>query len=212
MKNIYLDFPYINEIEAQIVEKQNIDGKIYFNLDKTIVYYNDDNKTFSDIGFINNKKIQNSIKHDDKIWYYIDDSINDNNVTMSIDWKHRYHLMQQFSSIYLFKDYIKTIYQIDTLNYCIDENFTYLDLDISYNDFNEHLYKINKTLQLCQNFIDSAITLNIKGITVANSSEIRNMEIEKIIKTEENNIRIYLLSGNKLIKIYNDLYKKKESI
>lgn len=212
MKNIYLDFPYINEIEAQIVEKQNIDGKIYFNLDKTIIYYNDDNKTFNDIGFINNKKIQNSIKHDDKIWYYIDDSINDNNVTMSIDWKHRYHLMQQFSSIYLFKDYIKTIYQIDTLNYCIDENFTYLDLDISYNDFNEHLYKINKTLQLCQNFIDSAITLNIKGITVANSSEIRNMEIEKIIKTEENNIRIYLLSGNKLIKIYNDLYKKKESI
>lgn len=212
MKNIYLDFPYINEIEAQIVEKQNIDGKIYFNLDKTIVYYNDNSNTFNDIGFINNKKILNSIIYDDKIWYYIDDNINDNNVTVSIDWKRRYHLMQQYSSICLFKDYIKKIYQINTLNYYIDENFTYLDLDIFYDDLNENLYKINKTLQLCQNFIDSAISLNLKGITVANSSEIRNIEIEKIIKTEQNKIRIYLLSGNKLIKIYNDLYKKKESI
>lgn len=211
MKNIYLEFPYINEINSKIINRKEIDNKIYFNLDKTIIYYDDKNKTFNDIGYINNKKITDYLIDED-IWYCIDEDIKNEDVVLSIDWNNRYNLMQQYSGIYVFKNYLKKIYQIDTLDYVIDENGTYLDIEISYDDLENNFYKIDKILDLSNNFIDSAIDIEIKDLLVSNSSEIRNIEIDKIVKNEENNTRIYLLCGNSLMKIYHNLYKKKESI
>lgn len=211
MKNIYLEFPYINEINSKIINRKEIDNKIYFNLDKTIIYYDDKNKTFNDIGYINNKKITDYLIDED-IWYCIDEDIKNEDVVLSIDWNNRYNLMQQYSGIYVFKNYLKKIYQINTLDYVIDENGTYLDIEISYDDLENNFYKIDKILDLSNNFIDSAIDIEIKDLLVSNSSEIRNIEIDKIVKNEENNTRFYLLCGNSLMKIYHNLYKKKESI
>lgn len=211
MKNIYLEFPYINEINSKIINRKEIDNKIYFNLDKTIIYYDDKNKTFNDIGYINNKKITDYLIDED-IWYCIDEDIENEDVVLSIDWNNRYNLMQQYSGIYVFKNYLKKIYQINTLDYVIDENGTYLDIEISYDDLENNFYKIDKILDLSNNFIDSAIDIEIKDLLVSNSSEIRNIEIDKIVKNEKNNTRIYLLCGNSLMKIYHNLYKKKESI
>lgn len=211
MKNIYLEFPYINEINSKIINRKEIDNKIYFNLDKTIIYYDDKNKTFNDIGYINNKKITDYLIDED-IWYCIDEDIKNEDVVLSIDWNNRYNLMQQYSGIYVFKNYLKKIYQINTLDYVIDENGTYLDIEILYDELENNFYKIDKILDLSNNFIDSAIDIEIKDLLVSNSSEIRNIEIDKIVKNEENNARIYLLCGNSLMKIYHNLYKKKESI
>src|SRR5699024_10372481 len=211
MKNIYLEFPYINEINSKILNRKEIDNKIYFNLDKTIIYYDDKNKTFNEIGYINNKKIIDYLVDED-IGYCIDEDIKNEDVVLSIDWNNRNNLMQKYYGIYVFKNYLKKIYQINTLDYVIDENGTYLDIEILYDELENNFYKIDKILDLSNYFIDSAIDIEIKDLLVSNSSEIRNIEIDKIVKNEDNNARIYLICGNSLMKIYHNLYKKKESI
>lgn len=131
MKNrLYLENPYLKEIDARIIDKIYIDGKYYITLNRTIFYPHLSGGQPGDKGTINGVKVLEVYEEEDKIIHVIQENIYSDKVSLSIDWENRLDNMQQHTGQHLLSASFYKLYNGETVGFHIGEDYVYIDVTI----------------------------------------------------------------------------------
>ncbi|HHV38405.1 MAG TPA: alanyl-tRNA editing protein [Tepidimicrobium sp.] len=186
-KKVYLENPYIRQLDGRIVQKRYIDDKYYIKTNQTIFYPNLLDGQPGDKGTINGIKVLDVYEDGDDIIHVVDENIPSKNVQLSIDWDNRLDYMQQHSGQHLLSAAFYKLYNGETIGFYIGEEHSYVDVDIPYMD-DEHINKIelfaNKIIY--SNFSIKAYTIKKEDM---NRLPVRNEP------QAESNIRIVEIDG-----------------
>jgi len=185
-EKIYLEYPYLKELEANIIEKKFINNKYYIKLNKTIFYPHLSGGQPRDNGSINDVEIVDC--YEDKtgdIIHVVEHSINGTKVKLMIDWNTRLDHMQQHTGQHILSSVIYKIYNAKTIGFNIHSTHTTIDVELNELKSND---LVNIEL-LANNIIYSNFSIkkyittedNIKNIPVRNSPKVKeNIRIVEI--------------------------------
>ncbi len=119
----------IYEFQANITSITiNSEGLYSIELDETY-FYPEGGGQPGDIGYINNIKIINTIKEDDKIFHISEESLTLCKAECSIDKEHRDHFMIQHTGQHLISAILKHELNIDTLSVHLGKDLTTIEID-----------------------------------------------------------------------------------
>ena len=186
-EKIFLENPYLSEIDARITEKKYLKNKFYLKLNRTIFYPNLAGGQPKDEGKINDIDVIDVFEEGGDIVHVIEKNINSDKVHLKIDLNLRFDYMQQHSGQHLLSAVFYKLYNGKTLGFHIGSEYSYIDIDIS--DFNEEEAKKVET------FANKVIYSNLPIKTY----EILKDDVSKIPvrqkPTVDSNIRIVEIDG-----------------
>lgn len=179
---LYMENPYLREIDAKIIEKKFRDKKYYIKLDRTIFYPHLSGGQPGDKGTINGFDILESIEDNGDIIHVVEENINGQDAHISIDWENRFDLMQQHSGQHLLSYSFDKLFNGRTVGFYISKEYVYIDIDIE----NISDAEIAQVESLTNKIIQS--NFQIKSYFVE-QSELANLKLRKD-PTVTSNIRI----------------------
>ena len=94
-EKVYLENPYLRQIDARIVDKKYVNNKYYIKTNKTIFYPNLAGGQPGDKGTINGIEVLDTYEEDHDIIHVLKDNVHSDKVQLSIDWENRFDYMQQ---------------------------------------------------------------------------------------------------------------------
>ena len=136
-EKIYLENPYIREINTKIVEKRIFDNKCFLILNRTIFYPNLAGGQPRDKGTINGIKVIDVYEDNDEIIHVIKENIDTDIVHLCVDWSTRLDNMQQHTGQHLLSSVFYDLYNGETVGFHIGANFTTIDVTIK--DLNQEM-------------------------------------------------------------------------
>ena len=86
---LYLENPYLKEIDSRIIDKIYIDGKYYITLNRTIFYPHLSGGQPGDKGTINGVEVSEVYEEGANIIHVVKENIHSDKVSLSIDWENR---------------------------------------------------------------------------------------------------------------------------
>lgn len=181
-KKIYETNQYIKECTANIINKENIDNKLYLELDQSIFFPNAGGQP-SDKGTINESKILNVIIKDNKLLHQVDKIPKSNTVLCKLDWHTRLDNMQQHCGEHILSGVLLKHYNINNIGFRVGKDDVTIDID-SQNLSKEDILIIEN---LCNDIIYKNIPIDIKIYKDIN--KISDIDIRKDI-IAKNYIRI----------------------
>lgn len=125
---VYMENPYLKEIDAKITEKRYRNNKYYLKLNRTIFYPHLAGGQPGDIGTINGIDVLETLEDGDDIIYIIDKNINSANVKVVIDWENRIDLMQQHTGQHLLSSCFYRLFNFETVGFYIGKEYVYIDV------------------------------------------------------------------------------------
>ncbi|WDV44578.1 DHHA1 domain-containing protein [Clostridiaceae bacterium M8S5] len=125
---LFLENPYIKQIKANVVDIKHEDDKCTVELDKTLFYPHMCGGQPRDKGSIDNVKVIDVIKENEKIIHILDKSIYNKEVSLSIDWQTRFDHMQQHTGQHILSACFKKLYNVDTVGFHLGSTYTYIDV------------------------------------------------------------------------------------
>lgn len=184
---LYMENPYLRDIDAKILEKKYRDKKYYIKLDRTIFFPHLSGGQPGDKGTINGINIIESIEDNENIIHIVEENINGQDVSISINWENRFDLMQQHSGQHLLSYCFEKLLNGNTVGFYIGKEYVYVDIDIqniTESEITQVEYLANKIIQ--SNFM-------IKSYFV-DENQLSKMNLRKQ-STVSSNIRIVEIDG-----------------
>ncbi|MDR7857095.1 DHHA1 domain-containing protein [Tissierella sp.] len=132
---LYLDNPYVREIDSRIVDKTYKDGKYYIKLNRTIFYPHLSGGQPGDKGTINGVEVLEVYEENSDIIHVVKDNIQSDKVTLSIDWENRLDNMQQHTGQHLLSAAFYKLYNGETIGFHLGRDYVYIDVTLP--DFSE---------------------------------------------------------------------------
>ena len=187
-ERVYLNNPYLRQLNARIVEKTYESNRYYIKTDRTIFYPNLAGGQPGDKGTINGIKVLDTYNDGEDIVHVVQDNIQSDKVLLSIDWDNRFDYMQQHSGQHLLSAVFYKLYNGETIGFYIGNEYVYIDVNLpTIND--EEIIKVEEFANkiIFSNFPMKSYIVekselnklpNIKN-TIANS-KIRIVEIDGI--------------------------------
>lgn len=129
-EKIYLENPYLRQIEARIIEKKYMNNKYYIKTNKTIFYPNLAGGQPGDKGTINGVKVLDTYEDGVDIVHVVKDNIHSDRVQLSIDWNNRFDYMQQHSGQHLLSSVFYKLFNGETIGFYIGKEYVYIDVNI----------------------------------------------------------------------------------
>lgn len=129
-EKLYLNNPYLREIDARIVEKTYKNGKYYIKLNRTIFYPHLSGGQPGDKGTINGVKVLEVYEDNMDIVHVTRDNIHSDKVMLNIDWDNRLDNMQQHSGQHLLSAAFYKLYNGETVGFHIGEDYVYIDVTL----------------------------------------------------------------------------------
>lgn len=127
---LYLENPYLREVQARIIDKKYENDKYYLKLDKTIFYPHLSGGQPRDTGTINGIKVEDVYEEDSQIIHVIEENVHSDKVTLSIDWSTRVDNMQQHTGQHLLSAAFYKLFNGDTVGFHIGSEYVYIDINI----------------------------------------------------------------------------------
>ncbi|NLY86379.1 MAG: metal-dependent hydrolase [Tissierellia bacterium] len=129
-EKLYLNNPYLREIDARIVEKTYKNGKYYIKLNRTIFYPHLSGGQPGDKGTINGVEVLEVYEDNMDIVHVTRDNIHSDKVMLNIDWDNRLDNMQQHSGQHLLSAAFYKLYNGETVGFHIGEDYVYIDVTL----------------------------------------------------------------------------------
>lgn len=129
-EKVYLENPYLRQIEARIVEKTYDNNRYYVKTNKTIFYPNLAGGQPGDKGTINGIEVLEAYEEGNDIIHVLKDNIHSDKVKMSIDWNTRFDYMQQHSGQHLLSSVFYKLFNGETIGFYIGREYVYIDVNI----------------------------------------------------------------------------------
>lgn len=129
-EKLYIDNPYLKETHAQIVEKNIKDETFLIKLDRTIFFPHMDGAQPKDLGTIDGKQVIDTYKEGNDIVHVLEEDINSDNVSLMIDWSHRFDLMQQHTGQHLLSASFKKLFNAETVGFHLGQNHSTIDIEL----------------------------------------------------------------------------------
>ena len=129
-EKIYLENPYLRQINGRIVEKIYMNNKYYIKTNKTIFYPNLAGGQPGDKGTINGVQVLDTYEDGDDIVHVVKENIHSDKVELSIDWNNRFDYMQQHSGQHLLSSVFYKLHNGETIGFYIGKEYVYIDVDI----------------------------------------------------------------------------------
>lgn len=127
---LYLENPYLREINARIIDKKYNKGIYYLKLDRTIFYPHLSGGQPRDKGTINGIEVKDVYEENGNIVHIIDENIHSDKVTLNIDWNTRVDNMQQHTGQHLLSATFYKLYNAETVGFHIGEDYVYIDVTL----------------------------------------------------------------------------------
>lgn len=127
---LYLENPYLKEIEARVVDKIYIDGKYYITLNRTIFYPHLSGGQPGDKGNINGIEVVEVYEEGSNIIHVIKENIHSDKVSLNIDWENRLDNMQQHTGQHLLSASFYKLYNGETVGFHIGKDYVYIDVTL----------------------------------------------------------------------------------
>lgn len=143
-ERVYLNNPYLRQIDARIVEKVYKNNRYYIKTDKTIFYPNLAGGQPGDKGTINGVDVLDT--YDDEegdIIHVVRENIQSDKVLLSINWDNRFDYMQQHSGQHLLSAVFYKLYYGETIGFYIGKEYVYIDVNIPKID-DEEIIKVEE--------------------------------------------------------------------
>lgn len=129
-RKLYMENSYLKEVEAKIISKEYINNKYHIKLDKTIFYPNLVGGQPRDLGLLNGQEVTAVYEDGNDIGHIVKEDIDKTRVKLSIDWDHRFDMMQQHSGQHLLSSCFHRLMDADTVGFHIGRDYIYIDLDL----------------------------------------------------------------------------------
>lgn len=206
---LYMENPYLREIDAKIIEKKYRDRKYYIKLDRTIFYPHLSGGQPGDKGTINGIEILESLEDNGDIIHVVEENITSQDVHISIDWENRFDLMQQHSGQHLLSYSFNKLFNGQTVGFYIGKEYVYIDIDIeniSDAEIGQVEFLANKIIQsnfqIKSYFVDHSelSKLNLRKEPVVHSN-IRIVEMDSLDYSPCGGTHLYNTGELGLIKI-----------
>lgn len=127
---IYLENPYLRQIDGRIVEKKYMNNRYYIKTNQTIFYPNLAGGQPGDRGTINGVEVLDTYEDGDDIIHVVKDNIHSDKVMLSIDWNNRFDYMQQHSGQHLLSAVFYKLFNGETIGFYIGKEYVYIDINI----------------------------------------------------------------------------------
>ncbi|SHE28288.1 alanyl-tRNA synthetase [Tissierella praeacuta DSM 18095] len=127
---LYLDNPYLREIDSRIVDKIYKDGKYYIKLNRTIFYPHLSGGQPGDKGTINGVQVLEVYEEDSDIIHVTKENIYSDKVILNIDWENRFDNMQQHTGQHLLSAAFYKLYNGETVGFHIGKDYVYIDITL----------------------------------------------------------------------------------
>lgn len=185
-KKLYIDNPYLKEVRAKVIDKSFKDEKYLIKLDRTIFSPHISEEKQEDLGTIDNIDLIDVYKYNNDIIHVVEEDIKDDEVLLSIDWKNRFDSMQNNTGKYILSAAFKKLFNIDTLDFNLGQEYITIDADIL--DINK-----DKTFQievLSNKIIQSNFKVGSKFLNYSDANKLgihadkKNTEKIRIINIE----------------------------
>lgn len=185
---LYLENPYLKEIDSRIIDKIYIDGKYYITLNRTIFYPHLSGGQPGDKGTINGIEVSEVYEEGLNIIHVVKENIHSDKVSLSIDWENRLDNMQQHTGQHLLSASFYKLYNGETIGFHIGKDYVYIDValpDLSQDEVKKIETYTNRIISLnfpIQSFFvekDKMNTIPLRKDTKINSN-IRIVEIENV--------------------------------
>ncbi len=129
-KKIYLENPYLRDLNANIIKKEYIDNKFHITLDRTIFYPHMCGGQPKDEGTINGLEVLNVYQKDNKIIHVVKNDIINKEVTLSINWNTRFDHMQQHTGQHILSVAFTKLFNANTVGFHLGKDYVYIDVTI----------------------------------------------------------------------------------
>ncbi len=127
---LYLDNPYLREIDSRIVDKIYKDGKYYIKLNRTIFYPHLSGGQPGDKGTINGVQVLEVYEENSDIIHVVKENIQSDKVMLNIDWENRLDNMQQHTGQHLLSAAFYKLYNGETVGFHIGQDYVYIDVTL----------------------------------------------------------------------------------
>ena len=186
-KKVYIENPYLSEIEANIIDKKKKDDTYHIKLDKTIFYPHLSGGQPGDIGTINGIEVLESYEENDDIYHIVKENINENKVQISIDFDNRLDMMQQHTGQHLLSSCFYRLFNAETISFHVGHD--YVSIDVTMSDLSE---EDAEKLEIMANKIIWS-NFNIKSY-FPSQERLKRLPLRKM-PTVTKNIRIVEIDG-----------------
>lgn len=129
-ERLYLNNPYLKQVDARIVEKVYKNNKYYIKTDKTIFYPNLAGGQPGDKGTINGVEVLDTYEDGEDLVHVVRDNIHSDKVVLTIDWDNRFDYMQQHSGQHLLSAAFYKLYNGETVGFYIGKEYVYIDVNL----------------------------------------------------------------------------------
>lgn len=127
---LYLENPYLREIDSRIVDKKYKDGKYYIKLDRTIFYPHLSGGQPGDKGSINGIAVLEVYEEANDIIHVLKENIHSDRVTLKIDWDNRLDNMQQHTGQHILSAAFYKLYNGETIGFHLGQDYVYIDITL----------------------------------------------------------------------------------
>lgn len=187
-QKIYMENPYLRELDADVLDKKFRNNKYYIKLNRTIFYPDLSGGQPGDKGTINGIEVEKSFEENGEIIHILNGNLSGNKVKIVIDWDNRLDLMQQHTGQHLLSSSFYRLFSGETIGFHLGRDYVYIDLTLDKlapDDMEKIEILANKII--CSNFDIKSYFVNetqLNKIPVRKpstvSSPIRIVEIESI--------------------------------
>lgn len=129
-EKVYLQNPYLRQLEARIVEKKYMNNKYYVKTNKTIFYPNLAGGQPGDKGDINGIEVLEVYEDGDDIIHVLKSNIHSDKARLTIDWENRFDYMQQHSGQHLLSSVFYKLFNGETVGFYIGKEYVYIDVNL----------------------------------------------------------------------------------
>lgn len=186
---VFMDNPYLKEMNGKITKKEFKDNKSYIQLDKTIFYPDLAGGQPMDFGTINGLEVVKVYEEDETIVHVIKGDIATTRVHMEINWDRRLDLMQQHSGEHILASSFYRLFNATTVGIHIGNELNTIDIKkphLTENEASQVEYLANKIIQ--SNFKVKSYYVNHNQLSKIALRKDTTIEDEKIRIVEIDNI------------------------
>lgn len=129
-EKVYLQNPYLRQLEARIIEKKYMNNKYYVKTNKTIFYPNLAGGQPGDKGDINGIEVIEVYEDGNDIVHVLKSNIHSDRAKLTIDWENRFDYMQQHSGQHLLSSVFYKLFNGETIGFYLGKEYVYIDVNI----------------------------------------------------------------------------------
>lgn len=224
---LYLENPYLREVEARLLSSFIKDGNYHLELDRTIFFPRSLEDKIFDKGTINGLELIDVYEKNNKIIHVTKKDLSGERVHLCLDWNHRLLTMQYHTGRHILLSSISKLFAEKPIGFGFNKDHAYLDLSKnglsqsqvskleSYSNkiiwlnfpLSSYSYKSSKEEKLVRIVeIDPLESFHCRGVHLRSTGEVGLLKITKT-QVLEDSFRIYYMVGSQAFNLFQKLNK-----